>query len=341
LEPENSPVFKVSRVLWFPMSVNAVALGALCCILFWLWSLVSALIFGPRDFELTLGSMGAFCATVRIWLENGSFVTPHPALFASQAVGAYVLWAILGVAIARIMAVRIARDEYITIKEAVGFAWSTRFTALLYAPAIVLSMAFLWIAIFGVGLVGQIPWIGWFLSAVLLPIVIFFTILCRILAWAGVLSLGMTAGAIACEKKGTWDSVAKAFNYLFARPLAVLLYVVLLYFFVEIVQGLLLNGENLRVHVSKLLLPVWDNPTYAQIARGATSELAGFAQVAAWLHSAVFWIVDALIRGAILSWIIGAFTAMFLIFRKEVDGTEYTDIVRAASADPGPVPAKP
>ena len=46
------------------------------------------------------------------------------------------------------------------------------------------------------------------------------------------------------------------------------------------------------------------------------------------LHAAVFWLMDALIAGAILSWIIGAFTAMFLIFRKEVDGTDYTDIVR-------------
>jgi hypothetical protein len=333
LEPENSPVFKVSRVLWFPMSVNAVALGALCCVLFWLWSVVSALVVGPREYEITMGSMGAFVDAIWAWLKTGTFTSEHVPLFILQAVGAYALWAIGGVAIARIMAVRIARDEYITLREALGFAWSTRFTALLYAPAIGLSMVFLWLAIFGMGLVGQIPWFGWVVSAVLLPIVIFFTILIRILAWAGVLSLGMTAGAIACEKKGTWDSVAKAFNYLFARPLAVLLYVALLWVFVGIVGGLLLDEGNLRVHVSSMLINFWNNDTYAKIARGATAELDGFAQVAAWLHSAVFWVADALIRGAILSWIIGAFTAMFLIFRKEIDGTDYGDIVR--SGQPG------
>jgi hypothetical protein len=327
LEPENSPIFKVSRVLWFPMSVNAVALGALCCVLFWLWSIIAALIFG-LDYELTMSSMGAFGATIWSWLRTGSFGAAHPGLFALQAAGAYVLWAIGGVAIARIMAVRIARDEYITIREAMAFAWSTRFTALLYAPAIVLSMAFLWVAIFGMGLVGQIPYAGWLVSAVLLPIVVFFTILVRILAWAGVLSLGMTAGAIACEKKGTWDSVAKAFNYLFARPLAVLLYVVLLAVFVVIVQGLLLGDGDLRAHVANLLLPLWKNDTYDKVVRGATADLDGVAKAAAWAHTAVFWVVDALIRGAILSWIIGAFTAMFLIFRKEVDGTEYTEIAR-------------
>jgi hypothetical protein len=328
LEPENSPVFKVSRVLWFPMSVNAVALGALCCIVFWLWTLGSVMIVGPRDLDVTMSSMSAFIGTIKTWLRYGSFETPNRPLFILQAIGAYLLWAFGAVAIARIMAVRIAKDEYITLKEALGFAWSTRFTALLYAPAILLSMAFLWLAIFGVGLIGQIPYAGWILSAILLPIVIFFTILVRILAWAGVLSLGMTAAAIACEKKGTWDSVAKAFNYLFARPLAVLLYVVLLGVFVWIVHGLLLNGESLRVHVANLLLPFWRNETYETIARGATEGLHGPAKAAAWLHSAVFWLVDALIRGAILSWIIGAFTAMFLIFRKEVDGTEYTDIAR-------------
>jgi len=328
LEPENSPVFKVSRVLWFPMSVNAVALGALCCIVFWLWTVASVLIVGPREFEVTMSSMTDFIGTIELWLRYGDFATPNWKLFVLQAVGAYLLWATFGIAIARIMAVRIAKDQYITIKEALGFAWSTRFTALLYAPAIMLSMAFLWIAVFGIGLVGHIPYVGWVLSAVLLPVVLFFTILFRILAWAGVLSLGMTAGAIACEKKGTWDSVAKAFNYLFARPLAVLLYVVLLWVFVWIVQGLLLNGDSLRLHVGKLLVGFWPNEKYAMIARGAPAALEGFARIAAWLHSAVFWLVDALIRGAVLSWIIGAFTAMFLIFRKEVDGTEYTDIAR-------------
>jgi hypothetical protein len=317
------------------MSVNAVALGALCCIAFWVWTLLSVSIVGHADLDLAIHCSSIFDDTLVVWLRTGT--VPRLAglvddrylwVFALQALGAYAIWAIGGIAIARIMAVRIARDEYITLKDAFAFAWSTRFTALLYAPAIGLSMLFLWVAIFGIGLVGQIPWIGWIGSAVLLPVVVFFVILVRILAWAGVISLGMTAGAIACEKKGTWDSVAKAFNYLFARPLAVLLYVLLLYVFVQIVQGVLLNGDDLRVHVSSLLLPFWRNETYEAIARGAVADLTGLAKVAAFLHAAVFKIVDALIAGAILSWIIGAFTAMFLIFRKEVDGTDYGDIVK-------------
>lgn len=317
------------------MSVNAVALGALCCIAFWLWSFIAVAIAGHADYTLAMTCAAKFEDSVRHWLLTGR-VPEHFGLvgesryqlvFALQAIGAYVIWAIGGVAIARIMAVRIARDEYITVKDALSFAWSTRFTALLYAPAIGLSMLFLALAIFGIGLVGQIPWIGWLLSAVLLPVVVFFVILVRILAWAGVVSLGMTAGAIAAEKKGTWDSVAKAFNYLFARPLAVLLYVVLLYVFVRVVQGIF-DGDYLRRHVSGLLLPIWENETYERIARGAYDELSGSRKLFAYLHAVVFKIVDALIAGAILSWIIGAFTSMFLIFRKEVDGTDYTDIVK-------------
>jgi hypothetical protein len=327
------------------MSVNAVALGALAYAGFWVWTLVSALIVGPRDFEVSSTSLTAFVETIRLWLIDGRFETAHKSLFVLQAIGAYALWAILGVAIARIMAVRIARDEYITMKDALAFSWSTRFTALLYAPAIVLSMLFLWLAIFGVGLIGRIPYLGWVLSAILLPVVLFFTILVRILAYAGVVSMGMTAGAIACEKKGTWDSVAKAFNYLFARPLAVLLYVVLLAVFIWIVNGLLLNGTYLREHVSNLLVPFWKTAvggeTYKQIASGSYSTLTGFPKAAAYLHAAVFWVVDALISGALISWVIGAFTAMFLIFRKEVDGTEYTDIVRVPSEAPPPPAALP
>jgi hypothetical protein len=308
--------------------VNAVALGALCCLVFFLWTFLALAVTGRTGIDVTVEAFRAFDDGVRDWLLTGSVPEARRWVFGIQAVGAYFIWALGGVAIARIMAVRIARDEYITMKEALAFAWSTRFTALLYAPAIVLSMLFLWLAIFGIGLIGQIPWIGWVLSAILLPVTVFFTILCRILAWAGVASLGMTAGAIACERKGTWDSVAKAFNYLFARPLAVLLYVVLLYVFVNIVQGLLLDGQHLREHVSRLLVPFWESATYEKIARGAYWELTGAPKVAAFLHAAVFWAIDALIAGAILSWVIGAFTAMFLIFRKEVDGTDYTDIVK-------------
>jgi hypothetical protein len=191
-------------------------------------------------------------------------------------------------------------------------------------------MLFLCVAVFLIGLVGQVPWIGWILSAVLLPVSVFFVILVRILLWAGVLSFGMTAGAIACERKGTWDSVAKAFNYVFARPLSVLLYVVLLWYFIRIVQGVLLDGASLREHVSTLLAPLWTPPMdYHLIAKGDFAAVSGNpAKVAAFLHAAVYWVIDALISGAILSWIVGAFTAMFLIFRKEVDGTDYTDIVK-------------
>jgi hypothetical protein len=341
LDQDNSPVFKVSRVLWFPMSVNAVALGALAYVGFWAWTVLWGMLVGPRDFEASTATLSSFLATIRLWLTDGRFETAHKSLFILQAFGAYALWAILGVAIARIMAVRIARDEYITMKDALAFAWSTRFTALLYAPAIVLSMLFLWLAIFGIGLVGRIPYAGWLISALLLPIVVFFTILVRILAFAGVVSMGMTAGAIACEKKGTWDSVAKAFNYLFARPLAVLLYVVLLAVFIWIVNGLLLNGTFLRDHVSNLLVPFFENATYKEIASGSYATLSGFPKLAAYLHAAVFWVVDALIAGALISWILGAFTAMFLIFRKEVDGTEYTDIVRVPSEIQQPAPASP
>lgn len=326
MESENAQVFKLSRVLWFPMSVNAVALGALCCIAFCAWTFLVTAIFGRPHFGDAMTAVSTFDDRVGAWLLTGRVAGTWE--FALQALGAYLIWAIGGIAIARIMAVRIARDEYITMKDALAFAWSTRNTALLYAPAILLSMLFLWVTIFGIGLIGQIPWVGGFISAVFLPVTIFFTILVRILAFAGVVSLGMTAGAIACEKKGTWDSVAKSFNYLFARPLAVLLYVALLVVFVKVVQGVLLDGDHLREHVSELLVPLWDNPEYRAIARGAYTSVDGVAaKTAAFLHSAIFWVIDALIAGAVLSWIIGAFTAMFLIFRREVDGTDYTEIV--------------
>lgn len=320
-------MFKVSRVLWFPMSVNAVALGALCCAAFWVWTFAACAILGRADVGVAMSTVESFDDRLAAWLLSGT--APDKWMLLLQAVGAYFIWAIGGVAIARVMAVRIARDEYISVREGLAFAWSTKNAALLYAPAILLSMAFLWVTVFGIGLVGQIPWIGGLISAVLLPVTVFFTILVRILAWAGVVSLGMTAGAIACEKRGTWDSVAKAFNYLFARPLAVLLYVALLYVFVQVVQGVLLDGSHLRTHVSKLLVPLWNNPDYEAVARGAFSGLSGMAKVAAFLHAAVYWCIDALIAGAVLSWVIGAFTAMFLIFRKELDGTDYAEIVKS------------
>ena len=43
---ENTSLFKVFRVLWFPVSVNAMALGAAAVVLFWAGSWLGCLLIG-------------------------------------------------------------------------------------------------------------------------------------------------------------------------------------------------------------------------------------------------------------------------------------------------------
>ncbi len=343
VESDANQVFKFSRVLWFPMSVYAISIGTTAVLAFQAWTLLCTAIGGVPGLETTDACVRGFDDALVRWLTMGDWGHLAPVLdgetgaklaasyrlvFSLQAVGAYLIWSLAAVAMARIMAVRIARDQYLSLRETLAFAWSTRYTALLHAPCVLAPMLFLWGCTFVIGLVGQITWVGWVLNAVLLPLTFLFTIVLRLMGLAGVLSLGLTPAAIATEKSGTYDALGKAYNYIFARPLVVIFYLLLLAAFVYLLNHMVFEPGFLRQHIARVLCPLWSNPTFEQIVKGNAAGLDGVAWFAAWLHRVIYWLLEAVIDGLVLSFLSGALTAMYLIFRRDIDGADYSSVVK-------------
>ena len=344
MNDDSTSIFKVFRVLWFPMSINAVALGALATLLFflvtWLFTWIhSGIPNGAGD--------AAACAenfltiSKNLVLSGGSWPRGFPAalewLYLVQFVSFFALWATFGVAICRIIALRIARDEYCSLGEAWRYAWRIKLTGILYPLALLLPIIGLAFCNFLAGCVGSIPYVGWFLGVFLIPLVLISTVILILIAVAGLVGVGLMPAAIAVERKGTYDSLGKSFNFIFARPLPLIFYVWLVLTFLGIIQGLFIDGGVVENIMKGTLTPFGWAPDYDLIAVGATPLLTGWAWFCALLHWFVIRIFHLLVWGAILSYALGAFTSMFLIFRQDVDGLEYEDVAR----DPAETPAGP
>jgi len=418
---ESTSVFKVFRVLWFPVSINAMVLGAAAVLLFWLATWLSCLAIGvpslateatksfpeacriavvegawPGHATDTLGEgdsarhvhhllvtdddeeisdedrasaeedneilnqlFGAWWANEAQSIQADDLSDSERAeaakslsltvrrnlpryrlVFAWQLVLFFFLWATFGVAICRVMALRMARDEYCTILDAMSYAWRVKLTGCLYPQAVGLPILFLAICNQIAGWVAWVPIVGPIVGVILLPLVIVSSILMILAAVVGIISLGLIPAAIATERKGTYDSLGKAFNYVFARPIPVILHLLVLGTFLQFVHTLFVDENLVERAIASTMTPLWSGSDVEAMLVGEPAGLSGHHWFGAWIFKIILTFFRLLVWGALVSFALGAFTALFLLLRKEVDGMDYIDIARDPAAAPSdPVPA--
>jgi hypothetical protein len=340
LNTEQSPIYKVLRSLWFPVSVNAIVLGATAVVLFRAVSLLGAWTCGYAgpaweadsafDDALWFVALRGPSAIEDVEIRFGLPLS----LFALQCVAAYALWATFGLAMCRTLVLRIAKDEYVPLKDAWRFALGAKNTLLLAAPAVAVPLGFCALVLSLGGALGAAPWIGWVLSAVALPIFALFTVVLRLVWIATFVAAAFPPAAVAAERRGTYDALGRAFHYVFARPLTTLLYLVLLAAFLFALDAAALSPDSLRETAADLLTSAprlfGGGETYGAILRGDVTTTTGFARFCAWAHLVVFGGVDAIVRGAYLSFVAGGACALFLVSRQDCDGVDVGDVVRDA-----------
>lgn len=330
--------FKNFRVIWFPFSVNAMAIGTLAWLLFWAFSYLLAVVFGGGATHD--GVLRSFTANFMSLVLTGRAPLGNAWLFAVQLAFAFVLWAIPGVAICRILALRIGRDEYCPVKTALGYAWKNRATALLYPAAVAAPVVFLVVCNALAGAVGHIPWIGWLLAIPLYPLALIASTFIFVILIAGVLGIGMVAAAIAVERKGTFDCIGKAFNYIFARPIPFLIYFGVTAFLLSLIHHYLLEAELLQTWAARTMTAIPLGGPFRSIVSGDPT-LTGAKGIFAWIFGFMNSAVGFLVMGLILSHAMAASTSMFMIFRKDVDGIEPGDVYRDEITEPAPPAAPP
>jgi hypothetical protein len=282
-----------------------------------------------------------FCVTGPWWL-----VRYHTWFFILFVILFSIVWAIFGGAIARIAAVHVARDEKLSLSNAVRFS-TGKFLSFIFAPIIPLLIVLVVGLVVTVGaLIGKIPWIG--------PILVglfFFLALAAGFVMTLVL-LGTFGGfnlmypTIAVEGSDSFDAISRSFSYVYARPWRMLFYtlIAVLYgalcflfvrFFIQIMLILTHHfvgaGMFSNVDGARIPLDLWNTMWSAPETHGFTYSvdwltLGGGQSLAAALVAFWVYLTVGMLGAFAISFYFSANTIIYYLMRRDVDATELDDV---------------
>ena len=264
-----------------------------------------------------------------------------------------VVWSFLGGAIYRIAALHFAREEKISIFQALRFS-RQKFFSFLIAPLVPIAV------ILGVGvllmlggLVGSIPAVGTLLMGILFGVAILFGI------GVAFMLIGLIAGAplmyptIAVEGSDSFDAISRSFSYVFARPFRAILYGVVAaiygtvtYLFVRLFAYLALSsvhcfvkwgvwggGAPLAENADKLDV-LWQKPTFWNLYQWNGAAMGGWDKICAILIGIWVLIVVGLLASYVLTFFASASTSIYYILRRRVDATDLDDVYVEEEEEP-------
>ncbi|MDJ0975392.1 MAG: hypothetical protein QNJ98_13085 [Planctomycetota bacterium] len=221
--------FKAPRV---PFDFRALALGILGYLVFWAGGLLLNAITSRDDingsfliwFASLFEAVPYIGPAVRGFFQNVFLIDlgSEEYTFWHQLLGGvwfFVIWAFFGQAIHRITSLRIARDEGLSLSQAIGFSIKN-FRHVLVAPVIIVgAMAFFYFCNAFAGVLTSIPLAGGVLGLIFIPLAVISTLLILLIGLGGVFGLPLIGAAAAWECNGSLDAISRAFSYVFARPL--------------------------------------------------------------------------------------------------------------------------
>ena len=353
--------FRAPRV---PLDLRCVILAifgylAVCCVdraLEWLWGVHSpvaqmvALVADQLGHIAFLGE--AFQRAMEpLWGEAKYALT----IWQSIATGLcfFAVWGIFGGAVLRTAALKLSRDEPLSLKEALQFG-AKNWVSFLLAPILVIAFG----AFFAgcnalVGLIMSIPLVGSsILALVLFPLVLVAALLIILAVMGGIVGLPLMWAGISVEQNGALEALSRAFSYIFARPfrfffayflLFVIMSILLLAgsFFESTVKTTLQAGvvrDALDDAISKKADDVdvlQDEFLDSERVRRQADGIADIRNVndagwADWFGVLWMWLFLNLFllgfKGYALYLFLGGTTSVYLQLRYEVDGTDEEEI---------------
>lgn len=296
-----------------------------------------------------------------VGMSNGVWwlLRHHPFFFILFVGGSLVIWAWAGGAICRIAAVQYARDEKLTMNQALAFSREKLFGGFVLAPCI--PVAFILIAavllVVG-GMLLRVPVLGDLIAGptFILAIVGGFAV--------AVMLLGLIVGgslfwpAVAVEGSDAFDSFSRSLSYPLSKPWKAVLYAVIstvfagicwvfvnlfTFFALTVTRGIVGFGTSpfgwwsrgegeAAVRKLDLLWPLaGPNTLYSW---PDWSQLTWYEHFSAFFVGVYVLIVIGLMWSFLASFYFSASTVIYFLLRRDVDGTDLEEL-HAADEEPG------
>ncbi len=273
-------------------------------------------------------------------------VTEHWLYALVYLLTALAIIALLGGAVHRIAALQFAREEKISMVQALRFSGG-KFFSFFSAPLIPIGLILVLGLLITLGsLLVNIPVVD-----ILMSILLFLALLLGLAI--AFLTIGLVAGfplmypTIAAEGSDSFDAISRSFSYVFTRPwrtllygLVAVVYGVLTYLFVRLFAylalaathmfmswGVFVGGDTLGPNADKLDV-LWTAPTYWNLS-GPFSWAAmdsWYERVAAmfiWLWT---FLVATVVFAYLLSFAASASNVIYFLLRRKVDATDLDDV---------------
>ncbi|MCE9634232.1 MAG: hypothetical protein K8T90_00875 [Planctomycetes bacterium] len=267
--------------------------------------------------EKTANAFDAFRADVAGWK------------LAVVAAALLLLWSVVGGALARVYALRKARDQSTPFDEALGFSMSN-LRSFIQAPVFILAAGAMFaVLVAACGSLTAIPWAGPVLQVVAQPLSLVLALVTAVIAIGLVFGYPILTAGLAVERNGSLDAVSRTFSYVWTRPVTFGLSSLLVLAVAGVID--VVGGWVLAIAHGVFLLGVsWVDaarvPKLADafgaawtLASPSTTGLEGTQSATVWIGWAVTAVAGLLVRGFAVSYVVGGMVDVYYILREEVD----------------------
>src|SRR2546421_213857 len=136
-----------------------------------------------------------------------------------------IIWSVFGGAIARIAAVHVARDEKISVRQALRFS-TGKALSFIYAPVIPLAILIVIGALLALGgwILLHVPGIGPIIIGVLFFLALAAGFVMTLVLVGTVAGFNLMYPTVAVEGSDSFDAISRSFSYVYARPWRMLFY---------------------------------------------------------------------------------------------------------------------
>ena len=252
------------------------------------------------------------------------------------------IWALVGGAVTRMAAVRVAREESVPMKRALWFA-ASKWPSTVSSPLIPFGVLVFLALIVGLltGLPLMIPYVGEWMVGLLLFVALMMGVVLALVFIGGAFSVGLQWPTIAAEGSDSFDAISRSISYISSRPwkylfatLFSVIYGCATFILVKFVAFLTLRITHESISVfswggddtTDKIARLWEEPTLSMPWPEMGFEQFWSEATAAYVFLFWAWVVLGVMMAFLASFFLCSQTVIYFMMRKSVDATDMEEV---------------